>query len=95
MDELKSKLTTLKIFIDTDTLVLKHLNEMTLAIKEFSESLGHSNIKFSRKIGENNKDIGEYLISFIDEMNKFLKEYKEIKDTWGVTSPSSTLNDEK
>ena len=95
MEELKTKLQTLRIFIDTDQLVLDHLNKMTLTVKEFNDSLGHSKINLSKKIGENNKEIGEYLISVVNTMDKFLKDYKSLKDTWGVTSPSPVLDDEK
>lgn len=95
MEDLKLKLQTLRIFIDTDQLILNHLNKMTLAVKDFNDGLNHSDIKLSRKIGENNIEIGEYLISVVNTMDKFLQDYRSLKDTWCVTSPSPVLDDEK
>jgi len=95
MQELQTKLQTLRIFIDTDQLILNHLNKMTLTIKKFNDSLSYSGIKLSREIGEDKKELGDYLLSVVHTMDEFLSEYRDIKDTWGVTAPSSVLNDEK
>jgi hypothetical protein len=35
------------------------------------------------------------MIEILQKMSAFVDEYKEIKDTWGLTTPNPVLDDEK
>ena len=90
MEELHKKLTCLRIFIDMDHLVIDHLKKMHVLMEDLTENIP---TKLSTKVG--NKELGIHFIEIVTEMDKFLKEYKSLKDTWGVTAPSPVLDDEK
>ena len=90
MEDLNRKLTCLRIFIDMDHLVIGHLNNMHTLMQDLTENIP---TKLSTKVGD--KELGVHFIEIITEIDKFLKDYKSLKDTWGVTAPSPVLDDEK
>ena len=90
MENEKIKLNKLRIFIDMDELMLKHVSGLTNKMKDLTDNI---KVKLSTKVGD--KDLGIHFIEIISQIDSLLKDYKELKDTWCVTPPSPALDDEK
>lgn len=90
------------IFDHMDDLILNKLMQVNLGLGDIADFLKEKNISLNTKTrqplsGENPDEIqvGDVLIRIALSLQTFLKEYKEIKDTWCVTPPSPVLDDEK
>jgi hypothetical protein len=83
-----------RLFLDIDMKLYPMLEKVVVHLKEIKEGMNKNDLSVSALIGEN-RHMAEPMIEMMNNINKFMDEYKEIKDTWGVTAPSSVLNDEK
>jgi hypothetical protein len=85
---------TEKMFYDLDTKLFNMLQNVTVLIGELKTGMDKNNISVALPISDK-RVLGEPLIEMMEKLSVFIDEYKDLKDTWGVTTPSSTLNDEK
>lgn len=76
-----------KLFTDVDTKLFPMLHKVTLYINEIKEGLDDNKISVATRIKGECRFLGEPLIDMMMTMSSFIDEYKEIKDTWGVTNP--------
>lgn len=85
-----------KIFKELDILIGVRMNTINQGMIDFKAFLDNNDIPLTAPIkGDSKEDVGTSLITTLEALNKFLTEYKEIKDTWCVTPPSPALDDEK
>lgn len=85
---------TQKIFDEMDDLIGNKLMVINLGMKDIGDFLESKNISLDTPIrealsGEKLEDveaIGDVMIRMALSIQKLLKEYKEIKDTWQVTT---------
>ena len=96
-------MTNKKIFDDLDHLIGNKMMVVNMSIQDIAGFLNQKKIPLTSKMrqpltGEDESDIqciGDVLIRSAKALTQFLAEYRELKDTWGVTSPSPVLDDEK
>lgn len=76
-----------RIFKDVSLLIgvrMSTINQGMIDIKDF---LDNNNIPLTTPIGGDSKDnIGDALINTLAALDQFLREYKELKETWCLTN---------
>ena len=87
-------LDTGKLFYEIDMKLFTMLLNVTTLINEVKGGMEANNISSALPIGEK-RYLAEPMIEILQKMSAFVDEYKEIKDTWGLTTPSPVLDDEK
>jgi hypothetical protein len=83
------------LFLEIDIKLFNMLQDVTLLIKEFKEGMDKHNVSVALPLDRENRYLGEPMIDMMEKMSVFIDDYKQIKDTWGVTTPSLDLDDEK
>jgi len=83
------------LFLEIDTKLFNMLQDVTLLIAELKNGMDKHNISVALPIEGEKRYLGEPIIEMMDKMSLFIDDYKEIKNTWGITTPSLGLNDEK
>lgn len=92
-----------KLFAELDHLIGNDMMVLNLGLQDVADFLESHNIDLDTEMreplyGEKPEDIqviGDVLIRMALTLKDFLAEYQEIKETWGVTTPSPVLDDEK
>jgi len=77
---------TQKLFLDVDMKLFPMLQQVTLYIKELKEGMDLNNISPATPIEGKDRYLAEPLIDMMSTMSKFIDQYKDIKDTWQVTT---------
>lgn len=83
-----------KIFAELDHLIGNDMMVLNFGLKDITEFLEANNIDLNMKVREplpgedpeSIEDIGAVLIRMALSIKDFLVEYREIKDTWQVTT---------
>jgi hypothetical protein len=88
------QINTEKMFYDLDVKLFNMLQNVTVLIGELKTGMDKNNISVALPIGDK-RVLGEPLIEMMEKLSVFIDEYKDLKDTWGVTTPSPGLDDEK
>ena len=83
------------LFLEIDIKLFNMLQNVTLLIKELKEGMDKHNISVALPIEGEKRYLGEPIIDMMEKMSLFIDDYKEIKNTWGVTTHSLDLDDEK
>jgi len=74
-----------KIFKEIDLLLNVKLSSVTQDLSKFKEFLESQNIALATQANEDER-VGDILINMLNSINTLLVDYKEIKDTWQVTT---------
>ena len=77
---------TEKLFMDIDVKLFPAFHQVAFLINELKEGLDDNNISVATPIKGDRRFLGEPLIEVLQKLSLFIDEYKEIKDTWHVTT---------
>jgi hypothetical protein len=76
-----------KIFREIDILLLIRMSKINSGLETVTKFLENNDIGLSTPVGgDSEKRIGDVLVDTLKELNQFFREYKDVKDTWQLTT---------
>jgi hypothetical protein len=76
-----------RIFKDVSLLIGVRMSTINQGMTDIKAFLDNNNIPITTPVGGDSKDnIGDVLINTLAALDQFLREYKELKETWCLTN---------
>jgi hypothetical protein len=76
-----------RIFKDVSLLIGVRMSTINQGMTDVKAFLDNNNIPITTPVGGDSKDnIGDVLINTLAALDQFLREYKELKETWCLTN---------